>query len=412
VDANGTNPDNGSNALHTISDGNQLANYFSRVAIFKESVFFGEDVEISADITWDDQSGDATDNAGLYVRFNGDGDDPLDNDYYFVRVGVDNGPPSTVTLYKTKDGLNENLVQETDDPFPVSTGETHKLTVRATTVGDAVEIFVSLDDEPVFGMDPYLDDLDPLLGPGLVGVGQETNPTFFDNITIVGAGGAPGLLGGDANQDLKFDQIDLVQVQIAAKYLTGQPATWGEGDWNGAPGGEPGNPPLGDGLFTQLDIIAALGPGHYLMGPYAAINAGGQPGDGQTSIVYNVSTGEVAVDAPAGTELTSINIDSAASVFTGDAAANLGGSFDNDADNNIFKATFGSSFGSLSFGNVAQAGLSQDFLLNDLTVIGSLAGGGDLGNVDLIYVPEPNTLALAVLGLATMLFLKRGLRQP
>ena len=38
-------------------------------------------------------------------------------------------------------------------------------------------------------------------------------------------------------------------------------------------------------------------------------------------------------------ELTSINIDSAGSIFTGAAAENLGGSFDNDADNNIFKAT-------------------------------------------------------------------------
>jgi hypothetical protein len=94
-----------------------------------------------------------------------------------------------------------------------------------------------------------------------------------------------------------------------------------------------------------------------------------------------------------------INIDSASAIFTGDAAMNLGGSFDNDADNNIFKATFGSSFGSLSFGNVAQAGLSQETVLNDLTVIGSLAGGGDLGAVDLIYVPEPSALALLVLGL-------------
>ena len=40
---------------------------------------------------------------------------------------------------------------------------------------------------------------------------------------------------GDSNMDYKFDQLDLVQVQIAAKYLTGQVATWGEGDWNGAP---------------------------------------------------------------------------------------------------------------------------------------------------------------------------------
>jgi hypothetical protein len=31
-------------------------------------------------------------------------------------------------------------------------------------------------------------------------------------------------------------------------------------------------------------------------------------------------------------ELTSINIDSAASIFTGEAAMDSGGSFDNDAD--------------------------------------------------------------------------------
>ena len=74
------------------------------------------------------------------------------------------------------------------------------------------------------------------------------------------------------------------------------------------------------------------------------------------------------------------------------------GSFDNDADNNIFKATFGSSFGSVSFGNVAQAGLSEEFMLSDLTVVGSLQGGGALGDVDLIYVPEPSSIALLVLG--------------
>ncbi len=62
------------------------------------------------------------------------------------------------------------------------------------------------------------------------------------------------LLAGDADQDLDFDQLDLVQVQVAAKYLTALAATWGEGDWNGAPGGSPGNPPAGDGLFNQFDF--------------------------------------------------------------------------------------------------------------------------------------------------------------
>jgi hypothetical protein len=218
------------------------------------------------------------------------------------------------------------------------------------------------------------------------------------------------LRAGDADMDLDFDQLDLVKVQIAGKYLTGTAATWGDGDWNGAPGGSPGSPPPGDARFDQLDIIAALAADTYLKGPYAAVRPQGQAGDGQTSIGYNPTTGEVFVDAPAGTQLTSINIDSAARIFTGAPAQNLGGSFDNDADNNIFKATFGSSFGSLTFGNVAQAGLSQQFVLNDLTAVGSLAGGGALGDVDLIYVPECSTFAL--LSLAMGIFLPAILRKP
>ena len=49
-------------------------------------------------------------------------------------------------------------------------------------------------------------------------------------------GGGTVLRAGDADQDLDFDQLDLVQVQVAAKYLTGAVATWGEGDWDGARG--------------------------------------------------------------------------------------------------------------------------------------------------------------------------------
>ncbi len=47
------------------------------------------------------------------------------------------------------------------------------------------------------------------------------------------------LRAGDADQDLDFDQLDLVQVQMAAKYLTGEAATWGEGDWDGRPADRP-----------------------------------------------------------------------------------------------------------------------------------------------------------------------------
>lgn len=84
---------------------------------------------------------------------------------------------------------------------------------------------------------------------------------------------SPRLFPGDANQDFSFDQLDIVQVLVAGKYLSGEPATWGDGDWNGGPGGFPGNPPQGDGRFDQLDIVAALATGHYLSGPQLALAA-------------------------------------------------------------------------------------------------------------------------------------------
>jgi hypothetical protein len=281
-------------------------------------------------------------------------------------VNVDNGTPAGVNRDKDGDGLID------------SRGD----------VGGALQFSVDL---PAKGS--------TTLGINYVG-GSLHNAVFQEAV-------APTLQAGDADRDLDFDQLDLVQVQVAAKYLTGQTATWGEGDWNGAPGGNAQSPPPGDGQFNQLDIVAALTGGKYLTGRYAAVASGGSRGDRQTSIVYNPTTGELAVDAPAGTELTSINIDSARAIFTRQAAQNLGGSFDNDSDNNLFKATFGSSFGSLSFGNVAQTGLSEQFVRNDLTVVGSLAGGGALGNVDLVYVPEPTAAMLILLAVLSLLPLYR-----
>ena len=228
------------------------------------------------------------------------------------------------------------------------------------------------------------------------------DPTTWNSITLVAGDDAPALQAGDADQDLDFDQLDLVKVQIAAKYLSGGAATWGEGDWNGAPGGTVGNPPAGDGLFNQRDIIAALAADTYLTGPYVAVKQGGTKGDGQTSLVYNAGTGELSVDAPAGKELTSINITSAGNKFIGDKPAALDGAFDNFAADNVFKATFGGSFGSISFSNVLPSGLSETDVAADLSAVGSLAGGGDLGEVDLVYIPEPSTLiitALATLGM-------------
>ena len=138
--------------------------------------------------------------------------------------------------------------------------------------------------------------------------------------------------------------------------------------------------------------------------------------DEQTSIVYNRETGEVAVDAPRGRELGGISIDSGAGILITEQVCSvaqelgirLGGEFIRCPVEDIFKPPSFPRFGSISFGNLAQPGLSADFLLNDLTVVGSLAGGGDLGSVDLIYVPEPSTVVLFVLGLSVYSLRRRS----
>jgi hypothetical protein len=53
-------------------------------------------------------------------------------------------------------------------------------------------------------------------------------------------------IAGDANRDGRFDQLDVLNVLQAGKYLSGQSADWSEGDWNG------------DGRFDQHDIVMAL----------------------------------------------------------------------------------------------------------------------------------------------------------
>jgi thiol-disulfide isomerase/thioredoxin len=229
------------------------------------------------------------------------------------------------------------------------------------------------------------------------GVGAYENlRTIIDSVDRV-----PVLQAGDANQDLSFNQLDLLQVLAARKYATGQPATWGEGDWDGAPGGSPGNPPGGNGVFDQRDVIAALSSRTFLTGPYAGIEESGDQDETFVAIGYEAATGQVWVNAPESIALTSVAIESAAGIFTADPAQNLDGDFDLDTDHTLFKAVFGTSFGTLRFGNVAQPGLSRQFLSDDLDVFGSLSRGGGLGEVDLVYVPvpEPSGLCLSAMGL-------------
>jgi hypothetical protein len=204
------------------------------------------------------------------------------------------------------------------------------------------------------------------------------------------------LVAGDADQDLDFDQVDLVRVQVAGKYLTGEVATWGEGDWNGAPGGTPGHPPQGDGLFNQLDIIAAQHGGAYLAGSYAAIMAEWQEPESQSSSIFKTSPGPLAIEPPSEGDVTSTNTNSASVTFRPEAAQNLTRSFDNESQSNIYDRTFGSGFGSSTLATLGQASVSEQFVEDDVTVFRPLNRPGRLAEEQIVYVvvPEPSGMFL------------------
>jgi hypothetical protein len=154
---------------------------------------------------------------------------------------------------------------------------------------------------------------------------------------------------------------------------------------------------------ASASAVAAVGPAT----SFAALRPGGNSWDNQLSLGYYYFTGEIWIDARGGQRLTSINLESEAGIFTGDPALNLGGVLDRDTDHNIFKATSEDSFGSITFGSVAERYLPYRLILNDLTVTGTLVDGTPVEDVDLIWIPEPNTLVLLGLGILGLLWKPR-----
>ena len=79
-----------------------------------------------------------------------------------------------------KGGVATELFNVVDVPFAVNQGDTVNMKVQA--VGDSISVF--LNNTPVPGLNPLI-DADPILaGDFRVGVGQETNPTYFDNLSM------------------------------------------------------------------------------------------------------------------------------------------------------------------------------------------------------------------------------------
>ncbi len=269
-------------------------------------------------------------------------------------------------------------------------------------------LFDVAQDESIFKLEPEgfgAISLGTIAPPGLTDAEFQADVSVHGSLSGGGSLGAvdlvfidaPVLQAGDANEDYEFNAADLVLAFAAGRYKTTGPAAWAEGDWDGAPGGSAGSPPVGDGLFDEVDLVAAFVTGLYETGSYARLGpaepapepaplvAGGMPGDAQTSLHYDRETGEVRVDPPAGVTLTTIHLISATGFFDGLQVppGTLTGLFDVAQDDSIFKLE-PDGFGAISLGTIAPPGLTDAEFRADISVHGSLSGGGSLGDVDLI----------------------------
>lgn len=114
----------------------------------------------------------------------------------------------------------------------------------------------------------------------------------------------------------------------------------------------------------------------------------GQPNDGKISVEYDPVTGAFVVQ-PDGNSVGLFDIQSAAGIFTGSAMFPPGTVVSvNSAAQKSWLGGMGSAFtANFSLGVIAAPGLSRDFLLNDLTLVGSGGFGTPNVDLDLVYVP-------------------------
>jgi hypothetical protein len=218
---------------------------------------------------------------------------------------------------------------------------------------------------------------------------------------------------GDVNKDGKIGSGDIAQILAANKYERDVDAGWADGDVNGAPAYgftvEGGVGPAGNRRVNSGDVIAILATNLFETGSYVTARPA-SPGD-KVTVTYNPNDGNFSVRTT--NPINSFQLESASAIFTANPAQNLGGLFDVDNDQKIFKATFGNQFSEVDFGQVASANLPEAFLREHLTANGSFAAGGMFGpEVELNYIPEPSSLALLALGLVGFVGCNRKCNRP
>ena len=187
---------------------------------------------------------------------------------------------------------------------------------------------------------------------------------------------------GDTNGDGNLDGNDIQRILSELKFNSGEPADWTQGDFDG------------DNDCDGDDIQLILATGLWPTMDYDTIPVVAPP-EGSVDLIVDPATGMVQISADELT-LSGYVIESAAGVFTGQPAENLG-LFVEDTDTRISGNLDLALSGMHDLGAVI--GSQWNVLIEeDLTFTYTIAGSPGIHAGTLVVIPEPGTLVLLALG--------------
>ena len=157
-----------------------------------------------------------------------------------------------------------------------------------------------------------------------------------------------------------------------------------------------------------LSLSGLTSPVSLTGGSTTNVATAGQAGDNNPDIIYDPATGDIKISPDGVNGINSIVLQSVAGIFTGSPPTFPGSSFfTTDSDKEVSQTFFQPAMTNAPFdmGNIAQTGLSQSFLLGDLTMTGGSTGASNFQFT--LITPEPASIGLLGIGAVGLLIRRR-----
>ena len=167
------------------------------------------------------------------------------------------------------------------------------------------------------------------------------------------------------------------------------------------------SPPLGDGVFDQLDIVAALDANIYLAGSYAATNSMVQKLN-EPKCLGDVSSMGVDVGAPHLSRDLTLN--SLGTWFMTNQNRDVSNFDDYDSADRAIQDTFRVRHARIGVEQVSSDNAAKTSKSDEPLLVSSTSAGSQSEAIDLAFVPEPGALFLVGVGIVASLIRRKAIR--